>query len=249
MAEHDRSTGNLDEERLESIHRGMRELVDDLGDRHRSQRLREKAQRTVEQSRSDVPGGDGEHASTAAAAIDYADPTTPTAGDALPPQLAQPPDGYRLMLPQGCVINVVCLPASSESDEIAATMFAQLLEFRGYCTAIVSVGQLASEMVSAVERLNADVTCISATPPAAVPHARYLCKRLHAKLPGIKMLVGLWTSREDAKRSEQRIRCTGGMRVLTNLRDALQQIHQMVQPKLVERTTAREAAAATQARR
>jgi predicted PurR-regulated permease PerM len=240
MAEHDHSTGNLDEERLESIHRGMRDLVEDLGDRHRAQRMREGAKRTVEQSRSDVPSGNGQPPPPP--------PEKPAAGDngstAIEPAgLAQPPEGYRLMLPQGCAINVICLPASNESDAIAATMFAQLLEFRGYCTAIVSVEKLASEMVGAVERFNADIACISATPPAAVPHARYLCKRLHARQPEMKMLVGLWTSREEVKRSQQRIRCTSDMRVLTNLRDALQQIHQMVQPKLVEQTSAREAAA------
>jgi len=109
------------------------------------------------------------------------------------------------MLPRGCVVNVVFLPANAESDEIAGIMLSQLLEMRGYCVKVVSVTQLAGEMMETVQNAKADVVCISALPPAAITHARYLCKRLHGKLPEIEMMVGLWNSGGDLKRAKERI--------------------------------------------
>src|SRR5205085_9830845 len=75
---------------------------------------------------------------------------------------------------------ILCLPARSEADEIAATMLAQLLEAEGCRAKAVAVTSLAGEMVELVDQCTADVVCLSATPPAAVMHARYLCKRLRA---------------------------------------------------------------------
>jgi hypothetical protein len=47
------------------------------------------------------------------------------------------------------------------------------------------------------------------------------------------MLVGIWTSHDDAQRSRQRIGCAEDVRLSVSLKDALEQVHQMVQTKLV----------------
>ena len=97
------------------------------------------------------------------------------------------------IIPKDCRIAVVCLPARDEADEIAGIMLAQLLELRGYCAMPVSRTSLASEMLSEVEKHNADVVVVSALPPAAVAHARYLCKRLQAENAERNTIVALWT--------------------------------------------------------
>jgi len=149
---------------------------------------------------------------------------------------ADPPVAARVMLPKGCAVNVVCLPANDESDEIAATMLGQLLELRGYCAVVVSVTQLASEMIETVQNAKADVVCISALPPAAVTHSRYLCKRLHGKLPEIEMLVGLWNSGTDLKRARERISAVRSVQVASTFTQAIEQINQMAQPKIMNQT-------------
>ena len=53
----------------------------------------------------------------------------------------------------------------------------------------------------------ADVVCISATPPAAVMHARYLSKRLRDRLPVVRLIVGLWDTQGDLNKSRERIGC------------------------------------------
>ena len=109
-------------------------------------------------------------------------------------------------------------------------MLQQLLEFRGYCAFSVSVTRLASEMIQAVEKRDAHAVVISALPPAAVAHSRYLCKRLHARFPDINMVVGLWTLKGDVNKAKDRVTCEGTVQVATKLAQAIEQVTQMVQP-------------------
>jgi methylmalonyl-CoA mutase cobalamin-binding subunit len=156
---------------------------------------------------------------------------------AAPPADAQTPASIgHINLPKGSVVNVVCLPAHDEADEIAALMFAQLLEFRGYSVTTITTDQLASEMIATVERLKADAVCVSALPPAAVTHARYLRKRLRAKFPDIGMVAGLWTLKGDPIRFKERLAVVGNTQVALDLRQALDQMYQIIQPRLVAPT-------------
>ena len=81
------------------------------------------------------------------------------------------------MLPVGCEVRVVCLPASDEADEIAGLMLARLLTHSGYCAEAASAKKLVSELVESIGgETPADVVCLSSLPPAAGKHARYLEK-------------------------------------------------------------------------
>jgi predicted PurR-regulated permease PerM len=191
-AEQDLQQGNLDDEQHAQIQHGIRDIVDELGDKMRAAALK-----------------------------------APT----------DPDDSKRVRLPKGCSVNIVCLPANDESDEIAGIMLGQLLEIRGYCCTVISVTKLASEMVEIVGDSKADVVCISALPPAAVTHARYLCKRLHGKLPEIEMLVGLWKIDADLKRAKERIAAVRSVQVSSTFSQAIELIHQMAQPRIMAGTS------------
>jgi hypothetical protein len=54
-------------------------------------------------------------------------------------------------------------------------------------------------------------------------------------LPELDIVVGLWTFRGDMKAAKQRIACSGPVQVVATFKDALQHVHQLVQPKLIER--------------
>jgi predicted PurR-regulated permease PerM/methanogenic corrinoid protein MtbC1 len=135
----------------------------------------------------------------------------------------------RPSLPKDCTVNVFCVPAKGDADEIVARMLAQLLELRGYCTFAGSTDQLASEMVEAVEANKAHIVAVSAMPPAAVAHARYLCKRLHGRFADIRMIVGVWHAKADPDRIKQRIACEESVHVVTLLAQAQEQIDQLAQ--------------------
>jgi predicted PurR-regulated permease PerM/methanogenic corrinoid protein MtbC1 len=144
----------------------------------------------------------------------------------------------RPVLPKDCTINIVCLPAKGEADEIVGRMLCQLLELRGYRAFMGTSDQLASEMVEMVEDKKAQIVAVSAMPPAAVAHARYICKRLHGRFPNIHLIVGVWHTKADPERVKQRIACDESVRVVTLLGQAQEQIDQLAQSPMIRNATA-----------
>jgi CheY-like chemotaxis protein len=128
---------------------------------------------------------------------------------------------------------IICLPARDEADEIAAMILAQVLEHEGYSAQFVSVEKLASECLELVERNNVQVVVISALPPAAVTHARYIAKRLRARFKELKIIVGLWTVEGNLERARHRLRAAGADDVVNTLEQAVEQLRQTVQPLIV----------------
>jgi methylmalonyl-CoA mutase cobalamin-binding subunit len=139
----------------------------------------------------------------------------------------------RIPVPNDCEINVLCLPAADEADEISGLMLAQVLEHHGYCAINVAVAALASEMVSMVEEKHADLVCVCAMPPAAVAHARYLCKRLHARHAELKIIVGLWMLKGDREKARRRITGVESAPLCVSLTEAMNQIEQLAHSALV----------------
>ena len=131
---------------------------------------------------------------------------------------------------------ILCLPARDPADEIVAMMLTQVLEREGYCAEYVSVEKLASEYVELVEKKNVQVVMISALPPAAVTHARYLAKRLRSRFPDVKIIVGLWTTQGSLERPKKRLESAGTTLVVGSLATAIEQVRQTVAPLQVLET-------------
>jgi predicted PurR-regulated permease PerM len=131
---------------------------------------------------------------------------------------------------------VLCIPARDASDEISSMMLAQLLEQEGYCAEYVSVEKLASEYLQIVESKGVQVVIISALPPAAVTHARYIVKRLRGRFPNLKILVGLWTAGGNLEKARSRLESSGTDLVVNSLEKAIEQLRQTVQPLIVSDT-------------
>ncbi len=125
-------------------------------------------------------------------------------------------------------VSILCLPARTEADEITALMLAQLLETSGCVVQTVPVTSLSGEFSDLLERYTADVVCVSATPPAAVMHARYLCKRLRNRIADAKLVVGLWNAQADLTKASVRI--GGGAIVVATLAEAQEQIRLLTKP-------------------
>jgi predicted PurR-regulated permease PerM len=191
-------------------------------DRHR-ERLEPQRLAEIQQAVREIVEELGDEARTKRVRHD-AEQTEQAAKDQAPGgDLAKP----RPTLPKDCTINVLLLPAKGASDELVALMLSQLLELRGYCAVQATADQLASEMVERVETERAQVVCVSAMPPAAVAHARYLCKRIHARFPEMSMVVGVWHAKQDPDRLKARIACDGSVRLVTTLAKAQEQLDQL----------------------
>ncbi|MGA2069568.1 MAG: AI-2E family transporter [Thermoguttaceae bacterium] len=126
--------------------------------------------------------------------------------------------------PRPCIL---CLPARDEADEIAGMMLAQLLAAGDCLVQSVSFTAAAGELLDLVRRRKPDVVCISATPPAAVMHARHLCKQVRGRFPQVHVVVGLWDAQGDLSKAKTRI---GQEQVRLLIQPLLRRCEQQVQP-------------------
>lgn len=132
------------------------------------------------------------------------------------PEPAQPTPGQEQPI-------VWCIAARHAADEVACLMLEKVLADRGMRAQTIPAARLAGEMLEEVERSGVRVICLSALPPAAVNHARYLCLRLRARFPQLDLVVGLWGS-ADTPHGRTRLESAGANRIVTTLGEALQQI-------------------------
>lgn len=138
------------------------------------------------------------------------------------------------LLAPGC--RVYCLPARAERDELVGAMLAQLLEVHAFEAQSAPGKLVAGELIELVEKGNADSICISVVAPTTVIHARYLCTKLHTRLPNLKIVVGLWGATENLTDAAQRLRDSGADEVVTTLADAVVQLAKLA-PVLDEEPT------------
>jgi hypothetical protein len=132
--------------------------------------------------------------------------------------------------------RVYCLPARAERDELAGAMLAQLLQQQGFEAQSAPAKLAAGEMVKLVDE--ADAVCISVVAPSTVIHARYLCAKLRAQLPNLKIAIGLWGATENITPAAQRLRDSGANEVVTTLADAVVQLAKLTPARDVERPLA-----------
>lgn len=146
----------------------------------------------------------------------------------------QPPGPKRMVLAAERKVSVLVLPARDQADEIAGLMLTRLLADRGFGATNASADSLASELTQLVDRGEADITVVSALPPAAASRARYLCKRLMEKGPKIKVIFGLWLFQGDVASVRERISCGPNAPIACSIKEAQDQIDQLAQPLLAQ---------------
>jgi predicted PurR-regulated permease PerM len=89
-------------------------------------------------------------------------------------------------------VRILGCPAQDEADELALLMFRQLLDCTKYEVEIMSDAMLTAEVVARIGEKSPAMICIAAVPPGGLAQTRYLCKRLRARFPNLKIAVGRW---------------------------------------------------------
>jgi predicted PurR-regulated permease PerM len=119
---------------------------------------------------------------------------------------------------------VLCLPARDEADELVAMMLVQLLERKKISAQVRSTAVLSGEIIDQIASESVRIVCISALPPLAVSHARYLCKRIKLKAPSVTIVVGQWQSTGTTIKSQQRLLEAGMNKRVLTLVDAINEL-------------------------
>jgi predicted PurR-regulated permease PerM len=129
--------------------------------------------------------------------------------------------------------RIICLPANDRADEVTAAMLAQLLEQAGHATVCLPIGHASpAEMLALIEIRPDDIVCISALPPYAFPPARTMCKLIRERYPKLKLVSGVWGFSGDTEKAKARFERTQPDRLLTSLAQAVEQIQELIQPKV-----------------
>ena len=71
-------------------------------------------------------------------------------------------------------------------------MLTQLLQQQGFAAQNAPGKLAAGELLDLVEKSGVDAACISVVSPSTVIQARYLCVKLRARFPQLKIVIGLW---------------------------------------------------------
>ena len=121
---------------------------------------------------------------------------------------------------------VVCYPARDEIDEVALFLLLQLLDPERYIVELVPATLLAAEVVTLMEQKQGGLFCIGVIGPGGVSQARYHCKRLRARIPTLKIVIGHWGVPDSSAVGDNLLRITGVDAVGTSLQETLGQIMQ-----------------------
>lgn len=124
---------------------------------------------------------------------------------------------------------IACIPARSGADELVLLMLLQLLQQAGY-NARELRAHTPDDVVTAVSTRNPNIACISSISSFTVSEARTLCRRLRGSLPGLQVVIGLWSFQSSVGRQRLGQGCSGI--VMTTLSDTLAEIRQLTRPAL-----------------
>lgn len=115
-------------------------------------------------------------------------------------------------------------PVSDEVDETALRFLGKLLERSLGRFQILSPTLLSAEVVARVRQEKQAIVCLATLPPGGLAQTRYLCKRLRAQVPQVRIVVGEWGSREQPAVSGARLLAAGADQVTYAIRETKIQV-------------------------
>ena len=105
-------------------------------------------------------------------------------------------------------------------------MFSQILRQAGFTATYLAIGTV-EDMLQQVGQGKFQIACVSALPPFAVGQARSLCKRLRARFPELKIVIGLWDFAGGVLKAQERVGPNCGHAVATSLSEGLLQVQRL----------------------
>jgi hypothetical protein len=115
--------------------------------------------------------------------------------------------------------------ARDGADELSLEMLKQLLPASKWEMATLPSEVLSSELLERAEKSEPAVVCIASLPPGGLAHTRYLCKRLRARCPDIKIVVGRWGLKGSVDQNRDSLQEAGADWVGTSLVETRNQLN------------------------
>lgn len=127
-------------------------------------------------------------------------------------------DGPAPAAPPTRRMHVLASPVLDQADELGLLMLGHLLDPARWDIELTSPHLLVSEVIAMVEKTRPEVVCLGALPASGLAaHTRYLCKRLRAHFPDLRIIVGRWGLREQAAAARRHLEAAGASHVGVSL--------------------------------
>lgn len=126
-------------------------------------------------------------------------------------------------------IHMLASPVRDEADELGLIMLGHLIDPACWTIELTSPQLLASEVIALVESTRPAVICLGALPASGLAaRTRYLSKRLRARFPELRIIVGRWGLHEEDETARRHLEAAGASYVGTTLvetREHLQTVY------------------------
>src|SRR5947207_14629242 len=109
-------------------------------------------------------------------------------------------------------------------------MLALLLQPQGLRLELVAEGETPLKLAEKIAEAGPDLVVVSYLPPGGFTPARYLVRRLRARLAELPILVGSWGETGASSKAEEQLKGVGASGVVFRLADAREQILKQLQP-------------------
>ena len=134
------------------------------------------------------------------------------------------PPGGRVQAPPRRVRILAC-PARDHADRLALEMLRQLLNPAEWDVEVTALETLTAELVAHVTVEKSTLICIGSLPPGGLAHTRYLCKRLRARHPDLKIIVGRWGLKDNVDVNREQLLEVGADLMATTLLETHKQLN------------------------
>ena len=125
-------------------------------------------------------------------------------------------------------LRVFGVPAHNATDELVWEMLVQLFDPARIACESVGSDTLASEVSAAAENRSPDLMCVVSSPPGGLAQTRYVCRRIRARLPDIRILVFRACVPEGARHGAEKLLEDGANSIAFSFQDALIQVEQQL---------------------
>ena len=121
--------------------------------------------------------------------------------------------------------RLLACAAGAGADLLGVEMLTALLDPARWDVELLGLESLTSDVLAAAAENSPAIICIGSLPPGGLAHSRYLCKRLRARFPGVKIVVGRWGLKGDVEQNREQLREAGADLVATTLADTRDQLN------------------------
>jgi predicted PurR-regulated permease PerM len=134
-------------------------------------------------------------------------------------------------------IPIVGCAAGDTPDRVALEMIRGLLDPLKWEMEILGPETLTAELTEIVGRRQPLLVCIASIPPGGLARARYLCKRLRARFPDLRIVVCRWGATSGRDESCRRLEEVGAEAVTGGVDDTLRKLASLFPILAQERDT------------